>query len=884
MKKAPILITLVVILLIVGFAYFRLVLSSSSARPVYDAVPQSSTIIFEFKDFSKTKTKLQSALYAKDLQQTGFVNRIVSQLNDIDKYFSVNTYKPAAGNKIIATLHLTELNNYGFLYLIEAEKLDRNNYKAMMLSVKEKMETKERLFKEETIFDILTKDKKPFLSVTKINGILIVSAHASLVEEAVSQLKENNSILEDESFVKVKDLAGGDSDALVYFNFKNLVALESLFVDGSKSSIIKNLSLFSEWFESDIMLEQRAIIINGYTLFSNPQNSWISQFTYKPASQLTLPTIMSDRTALFMLISNADNEKYFDELKNHIKEADKLKYISYFKPWVDDEWAFGMNEPMNADWQKEVFLVVKNSDSLIAQTKLAELAAFIDGDTVVDENKLSGRLNIGETVNDVMGKYLLPLNNPYYLVAGNYTFFANDSSTLMNLAATAQSDNTLAKSIDYLNFSKNISVSSNLYLYINSSKLSELLNATASGLLLESLQGGSKEYQKFSPASVQFSFEENLFFTSSYINYRSDVQEKNNMLWKLNLDTVAATKSFYVLNHNTKESEIIIQDAINNLYLISRAGKIIWKKALNSRIISDIKQVDFYNNSKLQYLFNTEKELFIIDRESNYVTNFPLRLPDNATAGLLLATYSDVNVKRIFIPCGNRIYGYEVNGKPLQGWNPKENTGEIIHPLQHYVFDGKDYIVAINTAGQVFLLDRKGENRVEPVQLKEAIKAPLQANITDKLFELVTVSETGTVYKVDSKGLIKELKLNDEKSFIDFQYISIAGDNRPEYVFFEPGKLVAYNDSFNIAAEINFPANIDEKTFRIDSKNKSSFLLGIPSVGSNRTFILKADGTVFDDFIINGINQFEVDRYSKSERNIITTSDKSGILTCYKLM
>jgi len=884
MKKAPVLISLVVILLIVGFAYFRLVLSSSSLRPVYDAIPQSSTIIFEFKDFSKTKTKLQNALYAKDLQQTGFVNRIVTELNEIDRYFFTNIFKPTAGNKIIATLHLTQLNNYGFLYLVEAEKLDRNSFKAMMLAVNDKLIMKERQYKEESVYDVFTKYNKPLFSVSKLNGILIVSENASLVEEAITQMKENNSLLEDESFVKVKDLAGGDSDALVYFNFKNLIALESLFVDGSKSNLIKNLSMFSEWFESDIMLEQKSIIINGYTLFSNPQQSWISQFTYKPATQLSLPTIMPDRTALFMLVSNADNEKYFNDLKNHISEASKLKYISYFKTWVDDEWAFGMNEPMNADWQKEVFLVVKNSDSLETATKLAELSAFIAGDTIVAENKFSGKLNLGETINDIFGKYLLPLKNPYYHVSGNYTYFANDSNTLMNIAAVTQTDNTLSKSIDYLNFSKNINISSNLYLYINSSKLSELLNATASGLLLESLQGGSKEYQKFSPASVQFSFEENLFFTSAYINYRSDVQEKNNLIWKLNLDTVAATKSFYVQNHDTKESEIMLQDAANNLYLISRAGKIIWKKKLNATIISDIKQVDFYNNEKLQYLFNTEKELFIIDREGNYVTNFPLRLPANATVGLLLATYKDANVQRIFIPCNNSIYGYEISGKPLQGWNPKENTGEILHPLQHILFDNKDYLVAINTEGKVFLFDRKGENRVEPVQLNEATKDPLQLHITDKLFELVTVSPTGTVYKVDNNGLIKELKLNEEQTFIDFQYINVHGDNRPEYVFFEPGKLVAYNDSFNVAAEINFPASIDGKTFLVDSKNKSSFLLGIPSEASNRTFILKSDGTVFNDFIINGINRFEVDRFSKIERDIITTCDKNGILTCYKLM
>jgi hypothetical protein len=884
MKKAPILISLLVILMIAGFAYFRLVLSTSSIRSAYDAVPESGTLIFEFKNFSKTSSKLNGALYADDFKKIGFIERIFSQMQIIDRLFSTAGYTPSANNKILATLHLTQINDYNFLYIIEAQKIDRNIFKSMVLTIKEMNKVNERNYKDETIYEILSADKKAVISAARIHGLLILSENASLVEEALLQIKEKKSIADTDDFGKINELAGGDSDVLLFLNFKNLIRLEPLLVDGSKSSLIKNISMFSEWMETDVMFEQRSIIMNGYTLFDDPKNSWISQFTYKPASQLTLPGILSDRTALFMLVSNADRQQYFRDLKDKITESTKLKYISYFSSWTDNEWAFGINEPLNADWKKEVFLIVKNSDSLTAVNQLAQLTAFISKDSTVDYTRQKGRIEMGDALNDIYGKYLLPLENPYYMVEGNYTYFANDESTLNNLTGISETDRLLVKNIDYLNFSKNISTTSNLYLYINSSKLSELLNTTVSGLLLESLKGDSKMIEKFSPASVQFSYEENLFFTSAFINYRSEVQEKTNLLWKLNLDTTAATKSYYVLNHDSKESEIMLQDAANQLYLISRAGKIIWKKTLNQRIISDIMQVDFYNNGKLQYLFNTEKELFVVDREGNYVTNFPLRLPDNATAGLLLATYKDVNQHRIFIPCGNRIYGYELSGKPLQGWNPKNiSDGSVQFPLQHLVFEGKDYLIALNSNSQIFLFDRKGDNRTEPVKLKESIKGALQAHVTETVFEIVAVTTGGNVFKINQQGSIKELKLNDKEGFIDFQYLNVAGTNQPEYVFIQQNKLIAYNDSINIALEINFPATIDEQTFRLDSRNKSAFILGIPSQSSDQTFLLKTDGTIFNNFAINGYTPFEVDRFSRTDRDIIATCDKNGLLSCYKL-
>jgi hypothetical protein len=150
------------------------------------------------------------------------------------------------------------------------------------------------------------------------------------------------------------------------------------------------------------------------------------------------------------------------------------------------------------------------------------------------------------------------------------------------------------------------------------------------------------------------------------------------VLWKTALDTTATIPAFFVKNYLDNEKEIIVQDVLNQLYLINKAGKILWKIPLKDKIISSIQQVDFYNNNRLQYIFNTENEIFIIDREGKPVNNYPIALPAKATTGMLLAHYADVNQQRVFVPCENRIYGYELSGKPLIGWNPKSKTGNVI--------------------------------------------------------------------------------------------------------------------------------------------------------------------------------------------------------------
>ena len=353
------------------------------------------------------------------------------------------------------------------------------------------------------------------------------------------------------------------------------------------------------------------------------------------------------------------------------------------------------------------------------------------------------------------------------------------------------------------------------------------------------------------------------------------------MLWKTALDTTATIPAFFVKNYLDNEKEIIVQDVLNQLYLINKAGKILWKIPLKDKIISSIQQVDFYNNNRLQYIFNTENEIFIIDREGKPVNNYPIALPAKATTGMLLAHYADVNQQRVFVPCENRIYGYELSGKPLIGWNPKSKTGNVTQPMQHHVYNNKDYLVVINEEGKLCAFDRKGENRIAPLSFKESLIGVLQSNISTNQFELVVADIKGTIYKVNELGNIKELKFSDNQNFLDFIYADVNTDGKLDYIFLDSKKLIAYNDSFNIISELNLPVTVDAPSISLSRNDyfQNAFL----SKANNEAIILQSDGSIFDKFIINSSESFNLGSFNSNLKNIIVTSDKNGYLIAYKL-
>jgi len=172
-----------------------------------------------------------------------------------------------------------------------------------------------------------------------------------------------------------------------------------------------------------------------------------------------------------------------------------------------------------------------------------------------------------------------------------------------------------------------------------------------------------------------------------------------------------------LVNHNTNNKEILIQDLNNNLYLIEASGRVLWKVGIEGQIQGDIQQIDYYTNKKLQYVFNTANKVYVVDRMGELVDGFPISLPSQALGGMLLINYDNLGKYRYMVACDNgNIYAYEKNGSPLAGWSPKRDVGIVSTPINHVLHAGKDYIYFKNDDGVFYALNRKGENRFTPVQ------------------------------------------------------------------------------------------------------------------------------------------------------------------------
>ena len=55
-------------------------------------------------------------------------------------------------------------------------------------------------------------------------------------------------------------------------------------------------------------------------------------------------------------------------------------------------------------------------------------------------------------------------------------------------------------------------------------------------------------------------------------------------------------------------------------------GDVQWKLDLEGKILGAIHEVDFYNNDKTQYVFNTQNAIYLVDAQGEAVEGFPITL------------------------------------------------------------------------------------------------------------------------------------------------------------------------------------------------------------------------------------------------------------------
>jgi hypothetical protein len=359
----------------------------------------------------------------------------------------------------------------------------------------------------------------------------------------------------------------------------------------------------------------------------------------------------------------------------------------------------------------------------------------------------------------------------YAVSIDNGILFSNEVSALLDYKNIVSERNNLLDNERVVNFiEKNLSTESTYLFYADVFKNKEVITNAVSKDINKILSQSPEMLDKYESVALSVQkLKSNLFFKAC-ANFNPKNKLYQNTLWETLLDTDLYKNPTLVRNHLTDEKELVCVDAKNNLYLLSNTGKILWKRNIIEKILGEIHQVDYFDNDKLQLLFNTENYLYLVDRNGKNVSGFPIKLNTPATNGLTMFDYESNKNYRLWVSLkNNTTICYAINGKKLVDFTPVNNTGEV----KRIVFQQKDYFILIDSSGKIDIVNRKGEARIK-------MKSKIAEGVQTVFIEEGKNAETTNICYVDKteKKLCK-ISLADkleqvpipEESDIQFAFI-----------------------------------------------------------------------------------------------------------------
>ncbi|MCB0536664.1 MAG: hypothetical protein KDE33_03960, partial [Bacteroidetes bacterium] len=442
-----------------------------------------------------------------------------------------------------------------------------------------------------------------------------------------------------------------------------------------------------------------------------------------------------------------------DYLKNSFYDQINQSYTTFIQNTYDS----------NINANKGIVISINGKEEML------NVLAEIDKNIIISEDEENiYTAKIGHFVSENL---MLPktLNNTvYFALISNSLVLSENVSVVKNFIQKNKENQLLKQNESFKTFKNNTLTQSNIDVYVN---LNELRTYANTALL------DKDAFANISKFNVQLSNVGKVANVQGKINFSSTEQNVSTKeLWTAILSNNASCKPFETLDFNSQTKEILLQDDSNYLYQISKSGDVQFKIPIKGKIQSEIYQIDYYNNNKLQYVFNTENKIYVVDRNGDLVDGFPIELPAQASNAMLLTEYKDNKNIRYFVACNNgNIYGYEHNGKPLSGWSPIANVGVVESKIERVVVGGKDYIYFTNSEGIFNALTRSGNERFKSV--KSGSK-----NGFEYENERFIAGSNGKVYFIDMKGVMTEKPILDE-SYQYFKLVKSINENKEAYAF-----------------------------------------------------------------------------------------------------
>lgn len=718
------------------------------------------------------------------------------------------------------------------------------------------------------------------------NNCFVFSTSDLILERSARVISQQSGIADNRTFNALAQTKGNNATASLFINVNEFSLLLKQYSSSDFANALIALAGEDSWLGMDVSLQSNLVSLIGF--YKGNSKGYFSTLVSQSPKKMETLDVLPVGAQQFFCINLSDIKTFRSKYEAYLNQQNNYQNYSLWNQKAEN--LFGLNLISTADnlftgefikvnyggtlnGSSVSYFMAKTKGKSIAENTIIDMLTRYCETSNVKLKKYTDQLKIDKDLK--INVYKLPNPEMFEMLYGsvlntkkleyigffdNFLIAAENKEVLKNIIYSNILGKTLSRQSYFQDFYMNFTDAFNLLWYQDCRSIPETSKSAFSNELYDGLLGDANAFKNLNGVGFQLLGSKNMTYVNMAMDYSGEEKTEAETIWQSLLDTSISIKPALVENHYTKEKEIFVQDNSNTIYLISPSGRILWKKVINGKILSDIHQVDCYKNGKLQLLFNTSAKLYLIDRNGNHVDRFPVTLPSNASTGLGLIDYESSRDYRIFIPVTDkRILLYGIDGNTIKGWRFDRSDHIVTRPVQHFRISGKDYLV-FSDKNRVYILDRQGHARIK---LKEQFSKNPN---TDFYLELsgpggspciITGDTKGNIISILLSGNILKRQLPINSTDYSMSVANIDGLGSQEIIVVEGNTLRAFDQRGNTKFTSTFSTSISSVPYLYKFASRD-IKIGVVCNEESKIYLVNNDGSITKEFPIFGTTAFTI--------------------------
>lgn len=772
MKKRGLIVGLSLVLLFAGWWGFQRWQMYSAT--VWKLLPENSFFLIQSQKLQDTTYKVQKG--GIEIRDIPLLNLAARQI-DLFRLLtddSTRAEKLLRGRPISYVLQKTSSGRFTYLMFVPLEAFQ--SYGWLEGPVSSKARVTSHIHSGQKIYDVTSPTSAPLFAYTFFNNFLVACVSGDVLEDwvrfAQSPLRTTNtsrfeSIKQENSDLSIyldnvvlsealrRDAAASSDAGLLYF-LSFLPSTEGLHLDKFFSS--KNPTLISKG---------KKVKLEGYLEALNDQKASPLKSTYFiPNNTAIMYRLGFDNASTFSRklraqLDNVSNDSVNQLRRNLLTQIGNARVDSFYRH-LNKELILCQLEPNNVLTKGQIILQQVTPKHGL-EPFFKRLAILFNKNTGLPYEPFQGgyvyTINWPELPAVLFGGLFKGFQKSYIAFHQNFIIYSNDSQVLKDYLIDVEYQRTWANSAIHHTFLNKTLGASNFTFIVSPRKSKDYLAAGFMNYLFTNLNYDITEQLPFDQMVFQSAYKSGRAYSSltfGRLTKAANAKTLNKVFLQQEqaFEPAPAGGIYTVRNYPSALDKMIVVTSsgeLQNPFVEEKKRKIA---QLDAPIVGDIYSVDFLSIGRLQYVFATEKSLYVIDEDDRqrYMSLPPIKLPAGRTVRSFQQLESGIEGSFRFLVIDNEGYLYLWNS-PSQDpivLNRSRPFAELLLPIHEVEYLGKRHFLFTQASGQVGLISETGV-------IPAPFKIDLKTKFTGPFFGVFT-PETGTTHLI---GVSKYGELHD---------------------------------------------------------------------------------------------------------------------------